>query len=113
MTIYTLTENQCLSVCGAGANSGTENVGNRKGGIGNRSSGGKGGAPNTCENNIGMGLILGSLGTLVTGGNVLAGAALGGVGAGLGSCDNSPYHDSAGGSRNSSDGTNYGAQCTW
>lgn len=107
MTIRILVSNECLMISGANANSNYEGI--RPGRNNSRD-----GAPDSCANNIGTGVILGSLSGIAAGpAGVIGMATLGGITAGMGSCHNSPYsgNNSKGGGRNG--GPNYGAQCTW
>ncbi|NIF22684.1 hypothetical protein [Candidatus Pantoea multigeneris] len=77
--------------------------------------GGKGGAPQSCNNNVGAGAIIGAIGGALMGpvgmGAVAVGAVTGGLGASL-SCNNSPYGGNGGNNRNTGS-NNYGAQCRW
>ncbi|MBD9644419.1 hypothetical protein IB231_12395 [Pantoea sp. PNT02] len=76
-------------------------------------SGGAGGAPSTCANQVGMGAIIGTIGAIALGpagmGAVAVGAATGALSGGL-SCNNSPYGGNGG---NNSGSNNIGGQCTW
>jgi len=107
MTIRLLVSDECLMISGANATSNYEGIRPKR----NKS---RGGASDSCANNIGIGATLGSLSGIAAGpAGVIGMATLGGITAGLGSCNNSPYNgnNSKGGGRNG--GPNYGVQCTW
>lgn len=106
MRIHIIDVEWFSKVSGSGANSATENVGAAW------NKGRSGGAPNSCANAVGIGMILGTAGALFGAGGLIAGTVLGGLNAANGNCNNSPYgNDSSGGGKGS--GANYGAQCTW
>jgi len=106
-----LTLQQMEAVSGAG-NFSDKSTGGR---VNSDSNGGRrGGAPNTCANQVGMGATIGIIGAIALGpvgmGAVAVGAAVGGLSGGL-SCNNSPYGGNGGNNRDSSN--NIGGQCSW
>lgn len=111
MRVLTLQEMEAVSGAGNFADKST-------GGRVNRDSNGgrKGGAPSTCANNVGVGLVLGTISGIAFGpagmGAVAVGATLGGLKGGL-SCNNSPYGGNGGNGSNKGGSNNIGGQCNW
>lgn len=110
-----LNNEEMMMVSGAGSfadkSSGGRVSNDSRGGRGDRS--GTGGAPKTCANDIGVGMIKGAITGITRGpGGVMAGAAVGGRIA-ASQCEKNGNAAGGGGKGSGSGGGNYGAQCNW